>query len=112
MHVMYTCSPGYLSAPAVTVTHNMENHSVLFSWNPPFTLNISNSEPDVLYYHLIIDDVFKKTLNTTETHFLLQSKSCLFIEYHVQIAAVNVVGVGEVYKSPPLMLEGILTTVD
>ena len=100
-------SPGYLSAPAVTVTHYMENRSILFSWSPPFTLNITNSEPDILYYYLIIDSVSKTTINTTDTHFLLQSNSCLFIEYHVQIAAVNVVGVGEVYISPPLVLEGI-----
>ena len=101
--------PGYLSAPAVTITHNKENNSLLFSWSAPFTLNISDVEPDILYYYIIvIDDISRKRLNTTDTHYLLQSQTCLFVEYHVEIAAVNNVGVGKKYVSPPLTLEGIL----
>ena len=89
----------------------MENHSLLFSWSAPFSLNISDSEPDILYYVITIDSISITTMNTTDTHYLLQSVTCLFLEYHVGIAAVNVVGVGETYTSPPLTLEGILRAI-
>jgi hypothetical protein len=108
---MYTCFPGYLSAPDVTVIYHMQNHSVLFSWSAPFSLNISDSEPDILYYVITIDSISKTVKNITDTHYLLQFDTCLFLEYHVEIAAVNVVGVGEKYTSPPLPLEGILRAI-
>ena len=56
------------------------------------------------------------TVNTTDTEYLLQSQDCQLTHYQVEIAAVNVVGVGDKYKSPPLPLDGekfhcIYTTV-
>ena len=75
----------------------------MFSWSAPFSLNISDVEPDIFYYYIVIDNIPKTTMNT---HYLLQSETCSFLEYHVEIAAVNVVGVGENYTSPPLTLEG------
>ena len=46
------------------------------------------------------------TVNTTDTEYLLQSQDCQLTHYQVEIAAVNVVGVGDKYKSPPLPLDG------
>ena len=106
---MICFSPGYLSAPAVIVTYNIVNHSILLSWSAPFSLNINVSDTDILYYYIVIDSISKRTMNTTDTHYLLQPDTCLFLEYHVEIAAVNVVGVGEKYISPPLTLEGTYT---
>ena len=84
------------------MTPDNEDNSVLFSWSAPFSLNISDTEPDILYYVIIIDGFSKTTMNTTDTHYLLPSDACLFSEFHVEIAAVNVVGVGEKYRSSPL----------
>ena len=89
--------------------YNVVNHSILLSWSAPFSLNINDSDTDILYYYIVIDSISNMTINTTDTHYLLRSDTCLFLEYHVEIAAVNVVGVGEKYKSPPLTLEGTYT---
>jgi hypothetical protein len=104
---------GRLLAP--DVQFNASDLFILFSWSPPFSLNITDVEPDVLYYSLTVvttdhDNSTATTLttmNTTDTQFMLQSESCLFVYYQVQIAAVNVVGVGEIYSSPLLHLEEI-----
>ena len=89
----------------------MEPHSVRFSWSAPFSLNITDYEPDILYYvvNIITADDNTTTINTTDTVYLLQPDVCLFSEYiyiRVEIAAVNIVGMGEKYTSPPLSLEG------
>ena len=93
----------------MTVIHNIANNSILLSWSAPFSLNISESDTDILYYYIVIDSISTTTISTTDTHYLLQSDTCLFLEYHVEIAAVNAVGVGEKYISPPLTLEGMYT---
>ena len=106
---------GHLVAP--DVEFNANDLFILFSWSPPFSLNITDVEPDVLYYSLTVvtadhdnsTATTTTTMNTTDTQFILQSEACLFVEYRVQIAAVNVVGVGEKYSSPLLHLEGKLT---
>ena len=46
-------------------------------------------------------------MNTTDTVYLVQPELCLFSEYRVEIAAVNIVGMGKKYTSPPLSMEGI-----
>ena len=85
----------------------MKPHSVRFSWSAPFSLNITDYEPDILYYVIDIITVENNTtVNTTKTVYLLQPDVCLFSEYRVEIAAVNIVGMGEKYTSPPLSLEG------
>ena len=85
----------------------MESHSVRFSWSAPFTLNITYHEPDILYYNInVITADANTTINTTDTVYLLQPEICLFSACRVEIAAVNIVGVGEKYTSPPLSLEG------
>ena len=85
----------------------MEPHSVRFSWSAPFSLNITDYEPDILYYVVnIITANGSTTMNTTDTVYLLWPDFCLFSEYRVEIAAVNIVGMGENYTSPPLSLEG------
>ena len=99
------CFSGYLSPP--DVTYVMELHSVRFCWSAPFSLNITDYEPDILYYVVNIITANGSTmLNTTDTVYLLQPDICLFSEYRVEIAAVNIVGMGEKYSSPPLSLEG------
>ena len=79
-----------------------------FSWSAPFTLNISDMEPDILHYvvYIIRDDGHNETVNTTDTHYELQADPCQSHQYHVEIAAVNVVGEGEKYRSPAINLEG------
>ena len=90
------------------MTYVMEPHSVRFSWSAPFSLNITDYEPDILYYVVSIITASSAivTVNTTDTVYLLQPDLCLFSEYRVEIAAVNIVGMGEKYASPPLSLEG------
>ena len=89
----------------------MEPHSVRFSWSAPFSLNITDYEPDILYYVIAIITADDKTttMNTIHTVYLLQTDICLFSECRVEIAAVNIVGIGERYTSPPLSLEGNIT---
>ena len=89
---------GYPSSPDVTYT--MEPHSIRFSWSASLT-------DSTLYYAVdVITADYNATINTTDTVLLLQPGSCQFAEYRVEIAAVNIVGVGEKYTSPPLSLEG------
>ena len=92
---------------------SVDHHSVDFSWTAPFTLDISDVEPDILYYLVyIISDTNSTTLKITGVHYSLQSDHCGSQVYRVEIAAVNIVGVGGKYYSPPLVLglEGELPT--
>ena len=88
----------------------MDRRSVVFSWTAPFSLNITDVDPDILYYTIKIirlGDDSVATVNTTETWYVLQPERCTTLPvYEVEIAAVNVVGVGEKYFSPQLRLEG------
>ena len=103
--VVFNVISGYLSPP--DVIYVMEPHCVRFSWSAPFSLNITDYEPDILYYVVNIITADDNTiLNTTDTVHLLQPDLCLFSEYRVKIAAVSIVGMGEKYTSPPLSLEG------
>ena len=98
---------GYLSPP--NVTYVMEPHFVRFSWSAPFSLNITDYEPDILYYVIdiiIVDDNTTTMITTTDTMYLLQPDLCLSSQYRVEIAAINIVGLGEKYTSPLLSLEG------
>ena len=92
----------------MTYKVSSKHHSVTFSWNAPFTLNISDMEPDILHYvvYIIRDDGHNETVTTTDTHYELQADPCQSHQYHVEIAAVNVVGEGEKYISPAINLEG------
>ena len=88
----------------------MGDQYVRFSWSPPFTLNITFVEPDISHYLVAIinmEDHSVLTVNTTDTEYLLQSEDCQLHQYQVEIAAVNVVGVGEKYTSPTLTLDGM-----
>ena len=90
------------------------SRSVVFSWTAPFSLNITDEEPDILYYVInvirIDNYTTTTTMNTTETQYVLHADLCTFHVYQVEIAAVNVVGVGEKYMSPLLSLEGDFDT--
>ena len=92
----------------MTYEVSSDQHSVRFSWSAPFTLNISDMEPDILHYvvYIIRDDGHNDTANTTGTHYELQADPCQSHQYHVEIAAVNVVGGGEKFVSPENNLEG------
>ena len=88
--------------------------SILFSWSPPFSHNITDVEPDISHYLVNIinmEDHSVLAVNTTDTEYLLQSQDCQLTHYQVEIAAVNVVGVGDKYTSPPLTLHGMKGTV-
>ena len=84
------------------------DYLVMFSWSAPFTFNISDIEPDILHYivYIIRDDGHNETVNTTDTHYELQADPCQSHHYHVERAAVNVVGEGEKFVSPEIILEG------
>ena len=102
-------SSGLLSAPGVEYTKN-EDGSIQFIWSPPFSHNITDVEPDVSHYLVTIinmEDHSVLTVNTTDTQYLLQSQDCQLSHYQVEIAAVNVVGVGDKYTSPNLTLNGM-----
>ena len=92
----------------MTYEVSSDHHSVRFSWSVPFTLNISDMEPDILHYvvYIIRDDGHNETVTTTDTHYELQADPCQSHQYHVEIAAVNVVGEGEKFVSPEITLEG------
>ena len=102
---------GTLPAPDVEYTIK-EDGSILFSWSPPFSLNITDVEPDISHYLVTVinmeDHHSVLTVNTTDTEYLLQSQDCQLSDYQVEIAAVNVVGVGDKYTSPPLTLDGMV----
>ncbi|CAI7999765.1 hypothetical protein GBAR_LOCUS2785 [Geodia barretti] len=99
---------GTLAAPGVDNTIR-EDGSILFTWSPPFSHNITDVEPDISRYLVTIinmeDHHSMLTVNTTDTEYLLQSQDCQLSDYQVEIAAVNVVGVGDKYTSPPLTLD-------
>ena len=92
--------------------YTKEDRSILFSWSPPFSHNITDVEPDISHYLVTIinmeDHHSVLTVNTTDTEYLLQSQDCQLSDYQVEIAAVNVVGVGDKYTSPPLTLDGMV----
>ena len=84
--------------------------SIQFSWSPPFSHNITDVEPDISHYLVTIinmEDLSVFTVNTTDTQYLLQSQDCQLSHYQVEIAAVNVVGVGDKYTSPNFTLDGM-----
>ena len=88
----------------------MEDGSIQFSWSPPFSHNITDVEPDISHYRVTIinmEDHSVLTVNTTDTQYLLQSQDCQLSHYQVEIAAVNVVGVGDKHTSPVLSLDGM-----
>ncbi|CAI7999333.1 hypothetical protein GBAR_LOCUS2686 [Geodia barretti] len=99
---------GPLPAPGVDYTIR-EDGSIQFSWSPPFSHNITDVEPDISHYLVTIinmeDHHSVLTVNTTDTEYLLQSQDCQLSDYQVEIAAVNVVGVGDKYTRPPLTLD-------
>ena len=98
---------GILSAPAVQ--YYKGDYSILFIWSPPYSHNITDVEPDISHYLVNIinmEDHSVLTVNTTDTEYLLQSQDCQLTHYQVEIAAVNVVGVGDKYKSLIFSLEG------
>lgn len=107
-YLFYFLYSGVLSAPEVTYIKFSDNHSVLFSWNAPFSLNITDVEPDIIYYtiHITVDSAEHVNTTTTDTHYVLQADPCRAHTYTMEIAAVNVVGEGEKYVSPELILEG------
>ena len=86
----------------------MANHSVKYCWSAPFSLNISDTEPDILYYTVDVSDgAFNNNgVTTTETHYVLHADPCRSHMYRVKIAAVNVVGEGERYNSSEIDIEG------
>ena len=83
--------------------------SILFIWSPPFSHNITDVEPDISHYLVNIHsgDTPNFTVTTTETNYILHTRNCEVNELQVEIAAVNVVGVGDKYTSPYFSLEGM-----
>ena len=87
----------------------MRDQSVLFKWSAPFCHDITGVERDISHYVVNIINMADHSVlsdNTTHTEYLLDPGQCQFNEYQVEIAAVNIVGVGEKYTSPSFHLEG------
>ncbi|CAI8009840.1 hypothetical protein GBAR_LOCUS6564 [Geodia barretti] len=107
--------PQRVTSTAPDVHTIVRDGSILFSWSPPFSHNITDVEPDISHYLVTIinmeDHHSVLTVNTTDTEYLLQSQDCQLSDYQVEIAAVNVVGVGDKYTSPPLTLDVFYTVV-
>ena len=103
---------GYLSAPDVDYT-NVGDGSIQFSWSPPFSHNITDVEPDISYYLVNVyrDDLPEYTVTTTQTQYTVQTGNCAINKYHVEVAAVNVVGVGEKYTSPYFVAKGSFSSL-
>ena len=82
-------------------------------WSPPFSHNITDVEPDISHYLVNINsgDTPNLTVSTTETNYILHTTNCEVNDYQVEIAAVNVVGVGDKYTSPYFSLEGMSLSV-
>ena len=100
---------GLLPTPDVEYTIVREG-SIKFIWSPPFSHNITDVEPDISHYLVTIiniEDHSVLTVNTTDTQYLLQSQDCQLSHYQVEIAAVNVIGVGDKYTTPNLPLDGM-----
>ena len=100
---------GLLPTPDVDYTI-MGDGSIQFSWSPPFSHNITDVEADISHYRVTIinmEDHSVLTVITTDTQYLLQSQDCQLSQYQVEIAAVNVVGVGDKYTSPNFTLDGM-----
>ena len=88
----------------------MEDGFIQFSWSPPFSHNITHEEPDISHYLVTIinmEDHSVLTVNTTDTQYLLQTQDCQLSHYQVEVAAVNVVGVGDKHTTPVLPLDGM-----
>ena len=102
-----TQSIGPLPAPDVEYTKG--DRSILFSWSPPFSHNITDVEPDISHYLVYVygNDLPEYTVNTIKTRYILHNGNCGINKYQVAIAAVNVVGVGKKYASPYFSMEGI-----
>ena len=96
---------GILGAPPNTMLSEVNDQFVrILSWDPPFTLNITDIEPDILYYqicyNITMDDLVCLNVSSRdrrEFRFLNIRDSLLFT-----VTAFNVVGRGEfseiVYK--------------
>ena len=104
--MMLYCTLGYLSAP--DVMYYVRDGSIHFSWSPPFSLNITDVEPDISHYLVNVygDDLPEYTVITTQTQYTVQMGNCAINKYQVEVAAVNVVGVGEKYTSPYFVMKG------
>ena len=102
---------GVLSAPNVEYAKGDE--AIVFMWSPPFSHNITDVEPDISHYLVNIHsgDTPNFTVITTETNYILHTTNCEVNDYQVEIAAVNVVGVGDKYTSPYFSLEGMSLSV-
>ena len=102
--------PGYLKSPGVVFNTSRDHlaHTIHYFWSAPFTLNISNIEPDIWGYtvYIVSDGAFRENVTTTETYYVLHADPCHSHMYRVEIAAVNVVGEGDKYISPEMSLDG------
>ena len=105
--IMMFFTPGSLAPPGVAFNMSSD-HAIHFFWSAPFTLNICDTEPDILYYTVDIfsDGAFSENVTTTDTEYVLHPDPCRSHMYRVEIAAVNVVGEGEKYISPEIDIEG------
>ena len=90
----------------------MRDQSVLFKLSAPFSHDITGVERDISHYVVNIINMADHSVlsdNTTHTEYLLEPGQCQFNEYQVEIAAVNIVGVGEKYTSPQLTLQSMFS---
>ena len=92
-------SIGLLSAPTNTQVSRPNSSAVHLYWDPPFTLDITDVDPDIPGYTVFITNNntnVTKERNVTKPEFLFQEEG--YDPCHVylfRVSAWNLVGVGE-----------------
>ena len=102
-HILKTsCSNqsiGLLSAPTNLQASRPSSSAIHLYWDPPFTLNITNVDPDIPGYIVSITNInttVTRERNVTEPEFIFQEEG--YDPCHVylfKVRAWNPVGVGE-----------------
>ena len=89
--------------PAVSLINSTENFTIFLTWEPPFTLDITNVDPDITGYCV---DVINSTssemlysecgITETEFSYLIPNNShCYITTFSFSITPLNTVGRGE-----------------
>ena len=92
MHVL----PGLLEAPPDLSIERVDESFLQLTWDPPFTLDITNTNPDIMGYS-ICNDVTEECEFTPNTSYIYPD---LGLPVVFSVSAVNVVGEGNASTVP------------
>ena len=89
---------GLLAAPRNLTIEALGENTVILSWSPPFTLDVSDTDPDITGYRVYIfnyntsnQEMKSTAANVTEFRFVIHDQSHL---YEFSVSALNEVGEG------------------